>query len=61
MIEYFHKGNFIQPHTFQVFVRYFNDKDDENNDYEHWTSADITANAKFINDTIVNFFNTKVI
>jgi hypothetical protein len=61
VIEYFHKGNFIQPHTFQVFVRYFNDKDDENNDYEHWTSADITANAKFINDTIVNFFNTKVI
>jgi len=61
VIEYFHKGNFIQPHTFQVFVRYFNDKDNKNNDYEHWTNADISANAKFINDKIVNFFKSKAI
>jgi hypothetical protein len=61
VIEYFHKGNFIQPHTFQVFVRYFNDSDNKNNDYEHWTNADITANAKFINDTILNFFKSEVI
>lgn len=61
VIEYFHKGEFIQPHTFQVFVRYFNNNDNENKDYEHWTSADIEANAKFINKTIQSFFkeNTK--
>ncbi len=61
VIEYFHKGNFIQPHTFQVFVRYFNDKDNDNNDYEHWTNSDIISNAKFINNTIVNFFKANAI
>jgi hypothetical protein len=59
VIEHFHKGNFIQPHTFQVFVRYFNDKDNENNDYEHWTNEDIKSNAKFINNTISQFFIAK--
>ena len=55
IIEYFHKGNFIQPHTFQVFVRYFNNNNKENNDYEHWTNKDIKANASFIKSSIEKF------
>jgi uncharacterized protein with ParB-like and HNH nuclease domain len=56
IIEYFNKGNFIQPHTFQVFVRYFNDDSDDVKDFEHWTNNDIEANAKRINKEINNFF-----
>ncbi|NQY29171.1 MAG: DUF262 domain-containing protein [Flavobacteriaceae bacterium] len=55
IIEYFNKGNFIQPHTFQVFVRYFNDDSNDVKDFEHWTKNDIEANAKRINNEINNF------
>lgn len=55
IINFFHEGNFIQPHSFQVFARYFNNRQDENNDYEHWTNHDITANATFISKTLTKF------
>ncbi|PQJ73594.1 DUF262 domain-containing protein [Polaribacter butkevichii] len=58
IIEYFNKGNFIQPHTFQVFVRYFNDDSNDVKDFEHWTNNDIEANAKRIDTEINNFFKT---
>ncbi|MFN8274774.1 MAG: DUF262 domain-containing protein [Flavobacteriaceae bacterium] len=57
IVSYYHSGNFIQPHTFSVFVRNFNSDDNKNQDYEHWTNLDIEANAKFISKTIKNFFN----
>jgi uncharacterized protein with ParB-like and HNH nuclease domain len=56
IVEYFSEGNFIQPHTFQVFVRYFNDEKHENKDHDHWTNLDIEANANFIGETIHAFF-----
>ncbi len=57
VIEYFNQGNYIQPHTFHVFVRYFNDQKGENHDLEHWTNIDIEANAQKIDETITNFLN----
>jgi uncharacterized protein with ParB-like and HNH nuclease domain len=58
IIEYFQQGHFIQPHTFQVFIRYFNDKRDENRDLEHWTNNDIIANTNFITKKIATFFSS---
>lgn len=55
IIEFFNDGNFIQPHTFKVFVRYFNDLKNTNNDYEHWTNEDIKANASRISLELKNF------
>jgi hypothetical protein len=55
IIEYFNRGNFIQPHTFQVFVRYFNDRSNEVKDFEHWTNTDIEVNALRIDTEITNF------
>ncbi|MFV8356845.1 DUF262 domain-containing protein [Flavobacterium sp. XS1P32] len=59
IIAHFNEGNFIQPHTFSVFVRNFNNIDNENKDYEHWTNNDIQANATFISSQIKTFFNIK--
>ncbi|SEO65152.1 Protein of unknown function [Mucilaginibacter gossypiicola] len=56
IIQYFQEGHFIQPHTFQVFIRYFNDKNDQNFDVKHWTNNDIAANANFISHKINAFF-----
>jgi hypothetical protein len=58
IIEYFNAGNFIQPHTFKVFVRYFNTKGTESKDLEHWTNDDINKNAEAIKETLINFFKT---
>ena len=57
VIDEFNSGKYIQPHTFRVFVRYFNDANNRNLELEHWTNADIEANAKAINVKIKNFFN----
>ncbi len=57
IIEFHNQGNFIQPHTFKVFVRDFNDDKQENKDYEYWTNDDIKRNAAYINQQIINFFN----
>ena len=57
IIEYYNDGYFIQPHTFKVFVRYFNTKGSDSKDLEHWTNDDIQKNAKAIKETLINFFN----
>ncbi|EJF53971.1 hypothetical protein SapgrDRAFT_2303 [Saprospira grandis DSM 2844] len=59
VVEYFNKGHFIQPHTFKVFVRYFNNELHENKDLDYWTNQDIEANAIKITQTIQNFFKTE--
>lgn len=59
VIEYFNDGHFIQPHTFKVFVRYFNNERHENKDLDYWTNQDIEANAIKITQTIQNFFKTE--
>lgn len=56
IVAFFNEGNFIQPHTFRVFVRYFNDKNEKNKELEHWTNKDIEANEEAISITIKNFF-----
>jgi len=56
LIDHFNKGNYVQPHTFHVFVRYFNDIKSENHDYEHWSQKDIVDNCEKIASTIENFF-----
>lgn len=56
VIEYFNNGNFIPPHTFNVFVRYFNTKDNKSLDLEHWTNKDIQNNHKAIIDILTNYF-----
>lgn len=59
IIEYYNKGNFIQPHTFQVFARYFSDGNTKSFDLEHWTNTDIENNKKAIFNTIINFLKPK--
>jgi len=56
VIDFFNKGNYIQPHTFRVFVRYFNNSEMNTRELEHWTNIDIEANAKAIDNKIKNFF-----
>jgi uncharacterized protein with ParB-like and HNH nuclease domain len=56
IIEYFNEGNFIQPHTFKVFVRYFIDKNNQSKDLERWTNKDIEANSRRITESIQHFF-----
>lgn len=58
VIDYFNNGTYIQPHTFRVFVRYFNNTNLETRELEHWTNIDIIANAKSIDSKITNFFNS---
>lgn len=57
VIDHFNKGKYIQPHTFRVFVRYFNDNNEEIRELEHWTNRDILSNAKSIENKIKLFFN----
>lgn len=57
IIEYHSSGAFIQPHTFKVFTRNFNDDQQSNQDYEYWTEDDIKRNAAYIDREINNFFN----
>ena len=56
IIEFHNQGNFIQPHTFKVFVRDFNDVNQLNKDYEYWTNDDIVKNSTYINQQVINFF-----
>jgi uncharacterized protein with ParB-like and HNH nuclease domain len=56
VIDFHNKGNYIQPHTFHVFVRYFNDDKNENKDFEHWSQKDIRDNSGKIDSTIKEFF-----
>ncbi len=56
IIEHHSSGAFIQPHTFKVFTRDFNDGDNNNRDYEYWTNDDIKRNCAYINQEINKFF-----
>lgn len=58
VIKYFNEGQYIQPHTFRVFVRYFANQDYDLAELEHWTNADIESNADAINTKIKDFFKT---
>ena len=57
IIQYFNAGNFIQPHTFKVFARYFLQENRESQELEHWGKKDIDANAQQIKNEINMFFN----
>jgi uncharacterized protein with ParB-like and HNH nuclease domain len=59
IVKHFNKGNFIQPHTFKVFVRYFNGEDNGNNEFEYWSNNDIEANAEAINKNINEFLKVE--
>ncbi|MCX6250552.1 MAG: DUF262 domain-containing protein [Bacteroidetes bacterium] len=59
VIKFFNEGHFIQPHTFQVFARYFTNDKSESYDLEHWTNIDIEENAKAIRNRIIAFFKPK--
>jgi uncharacterized protein with ParB-like and HNH nuclease domain len=59
VVRYYHDGNYIQSHTFNVFTRYINNPDDDNFDLLHWTNLDINANSNSINDKIIEFFSSK--
>lgn len=61
IIEFHSSGAFIQPHTFKVFTRNFNDDQQSNKDYEYWTNDDIVRNNNYIDKTINNFFNDKLL
>ena len=60
IIEYFllDERHFIQPHTFKVFIRYFNTNNEDMKDLEHWTNKDIQMNANAIKNTLKDFFKT---
>ena len=59
IISFYNDGNFIQPHTFKVFVRDFLNDDNVEiyRDKEFWTQDDIEYNVKYIDQQINNFFN----
>ena len=57
IIEYHSQGHFIQPHTFKVFTRDFNDEHQVNKDFEYWTKDDIKRNCAYIDQQINKFFN----
>ncbi|WP_322969920.1 DUF262 domain-containing protein [Faecalibacter sp. LW9] len=61
IISYHNAGNFIQPHTFKVFVRDFVDNtyDVDYSDKEYWLQSDIENNAKYIHNQTLNFFKNK--
>jgi len=58
IISFHNQGNFIQPHTFKVFVRDFlNDtQKDIYTDNEFWLQNDIVNNAGYIKQQINHFF-----
>lgn len=59
IITHFNEGHYIQPHTFHVFVRYFNNEAGENHDLQHWTNQDIKANTEAIATSIHEFLNPR--
>ncbi|WP_316783814.1 DUF262 domain-containing protein [Pedobacter frigiditerrae] len=59
IIEYYSLGHFIQPHTFKVFTRDFNDPNQKNRDFEYWVNDDILRNGVYIDSEINKFFTPK--
>lgn len=57
VLNYFNKGNYVQPHTLKVFARYFLDDEEQDIfDGKYWTQADIEANKKKIKENLRKFF-----
>ena len=56
VIEFMNQGNYVQPHSFRVFARYFNGEKDIHAEYQHWTEQDILNNATYISKSINQFF-----
>jgi hypothetical protein len=56
ILDYYNKGNYIQPHTLKVFSRYFQNSDSMQSDGKYWTQEDILENEKSIKSTLINFF-----
>lgn len=58
IISFHNEGNFIQPHTFKVFVRDFLNEahKDSYTDNVFWLQNDIVNNANYINQQIKHFF-----
>ncbi|WP_300436550.1 DUF262 domain-containing protein [Christiangramia sp.] len=56
ILDFFNKGNYIQPHTLKVFARYFQDGSSNGFDLEHWTREDIASNEEHIKKTLYNYF-----
>lgn len=59
LIKHHNKGNYIQPHTFKVFVRDFVNENNEQDysDNEFWEQKDIEDNRIYIDSTIRKFLN----
>ena len=60
VLEFFNQGNFIHPHTLNVFARYFMNENSSGHDLEHWTKDDITSNEEAIKNTLLNYLNTEL-
>lgn len=60
VLEFFNQGNFIQPHTLNVFARYFINENSTGRDLEHWTKDDITSNEEAIKNTLLNYLNKEL-
>ena len=59
-MEYFSQGKYIQPHTLNVFARYFIDDKSTGHDLEHWTRDDITSNENAIKKTLLDYLNKEL-
>lgn len=60
VVRYFNSGQFIQPHTFKVFARYFISENQMlSRELEHWTNDDIERNESAIMTSLTNFFKLK--
>ena len=57
VLDFYNKGNYIQPHTLKVFSRYFQDSNSEYSDNKFWSQIDILENEKHIKSTLTDFFN----
>ena len=60
VLEFFNQGNFIQPHSLNVFARYFINENSNGHDLEHWTKDDIESNEEAIKSTLLNYLNTEL-
>jgi len=57
VMEYFSQGNYIQPHTLNVFARYFVDEKSIGHDLEYWTKEDIISNENAIKKILSEYLN----
>ena len=60
VLEYFNQGKYIQPHTLNVFARYFIDDKSSGHDLEHWTKDDIISNENAIKKTLLDYLTKEL-